>query len=92
MQKKGPNKHLPTKEDLNPNLKILSNRFYTSLGDNKEYLVALKKYKVEWSFDPELTKSLFITLKNSPEYAEYLAKTAIPYKQIKTLLNSSSKK
>jgi N utilization substance protein B len=69
------NKHLPTKEDLNPNLKILSNRFYTSLGDNKEYLVALKKYKVEWSFDPELTKSLFITLKNSPEYAEYLAKT-----------------
>ncbi|MEO7212805.1 transcription antitermination protein NusB [Mucilaginibacter sp.] len=69
------NKHLPTADDLNPNLKILTNRFFTSLGDNKEYLVSLKKYKVDWSFDPELAKSLFTTLKNSTDYAEYLAKT-----------------
>lgn len=68
-------KHLPTKDDLNPNKKILTNRFYTSLGDNRDYLIAIKKYKVDWSFDPELAKSLFITLKNSPEYAEYLEKT-----------------
>src|ERR1700733_3468309 len=38
------NKHLPTAEDLNANLKILTNRFALSLKDNKEYLVALKKY------------------------------------------------
>jgi N utilization substance protein B len=69
------NKHLPTADDLNPNLKILSNKFFTSLGDNKEYLVSLKKYKVDWSFDPELAKSLFTTLKNSTDYAEYLAKS-----------------
>lgn len=68
-------KHLPTKEDLNPDLKILTNRFYTSLQKNKEYLAGLKKYKVEWSFDPELVKSLFKVLKNAPEYAEYLKKT-----------------
>src|ERR1700744_4272624 len=68
-------KHLPTKEDLNPDLKILTNRFYTSLQKNKEYLAGLKKYKIEWSFDPELVKSLFKTLKNSPEYEEYLDKT-----------------
>ena len=61
------NKHLPTADDLNPNLKILSNKFFTSLGDNKEYLVSLKKYKVDWSFDPELAKSLFTTLKNSTD-------------------------
>jgi N utilization substance protein B len=69
------NKHLPTADDLNASLKILSNRFIISLKDNRDYLIALKKYKVEWSFDPELAKSLFTTLKNSPEYAEYLAKT-----------------
>jgi len=69
------NKHLPTKEDLNPDLKILTNRFYLSLGNNKEYLTALKRYKVEWSFEPELVKTLFIILKNSPEYTEYLQKT-----------------
>lgn len=68
-------KHLPTKEDLNPNLKILTNRFYTSLQKNKAYLAGLKKYKVEWSFDPELVKSLFKVLVNAPEYADYLKKT-----------------
>ncbi|MBL4677634.1 MAG: transcription antitermination factor NusB [Mucilaginibacter sp.] len=69
------NKHRPTAEDLNVNQKILTNRFYLSVLDNKEYLNGVRKYKVDWTFDPELAKSLFTTLKNSTEYAEYLAKT-----------------
>ena len=69
------NKHLPTAEDLNPQLKILGNRFITSLSQNQEYLAAVKKYKVSWTFEPELAKSLFAILKNSPEYTEYLQKT-----------------
>ncbi|RFZ90644.1 transcription antitermination factor NusB [Mucilaginibacter conchicola] len=69
------NKHRPTAEDLNVNQKILTNRFYLSVLDNKEYLNGIRKYKVDWTFDPELAKSLFTTLKNSTEYAEYLAKT-----------------
>ncbi len=68
-------KHLPTAADLNANLKILTNRFYTSLRNNKEYLAGVKKYKVDWNFDPELVKGLFRTLKYSPEYEEYLQKT-----------------
>ena len=69
------NKHRPTAEDLNVNQKILTNRFYLSVLDNKEYLNGVRKYKVDWTFDPELAKSLSTTLKNSTEYAEYLAKT-----------------
>ena len=69
------NKHLPTAEDLNANLKILTNRFVVTLKQNKEFLVSLKKYKVSWDFEPELVKTLFTTLKNAPEYAEYLQKT-----------------
>jgi N utilization substance protein B len=69
------NKHLPTAEDLNADVKLLSNKFILSLVKNKEFIAAVKKYKVEWSFDPELAKSLFDTLKASPDYAEYLAKT-----------------
>jgi len=68
-------KHLPTADDLKPNLKILTNRFILSLKKNEEYLTAVKKYKISWSFDPELAKSLFIILKNSTEYNDYLAKT-----------------
>jgi len=69
------NKHLPTADDLHADVKILSNRFILSLHKNKEYLAGLKKYKVAWDFEPELVKSLFIILKNSAEYTEYLQKT-----------------
>ena len=69
------NKHLPTAEDLNANVKILSNRFILSLKENKDYLSGLKKYKIAWDFEPELVKSLFIILKNADEYREYLLKT-----------------
>jgi transcription antitermination protein NusB len=67
-------KHLPTAEDLKPNLKILDNRFVASLKVNKEYIAAVKKYKVDWDFEPELFKSLFNILKAAPEYREYLDK------------------
>jgi len=68
-------KHLPTADDLDPKLKILENQFIVSLNKNQEYLSAIKKYKISWSFDPELAKSLFTILKNSPEYQAYLQKT-----------------
>ena len=54
------NKHLPTADDLNADVKILGNRFILSLQKNKEFLAALKKYKVAWDFEPELIKTLFI--------------------------------
>ncbi|MFD1630819.1 transcription antitermination factor NusB [Pseudopedobacter beijingensis] len=66
------NKHLPSAEDLNPNLKILDNLFIKMLLESDEYIQAIKKYKVSWDFDPELARSLFATLKASPEYKEYL--------------------
>jgi len=69
------NKHLPTADDLNADIKIVNNRFITSLQQNEEFLAAKKKYKVAWDFEPELVKSLFTILKNSPEYNEYLQKT-----------------
>ena len=68
-------KHLPTADDLVPKLKLLQNGFITSLNKNDEYLAAVKKYKISWTFDPELAKSLFTILKNSPEYNDYLRKT-----------------
>jgi N utilization substance protein B len=69
------NKHLPTADDLNANLKLLTNRFVISLNQNKEFLSGIKKYKIEWTFEPELVKTLFGILKAAPEYADYLQKT-----------------
>jgi len=69
------NKHLPTAEDLAPNLKVLENRFIASLHVNKDYIAAVKRYKISWDFEPELAKTLFTVLKNSDEYQAYLQKT-----------------
>ncbi|MVN22730.1 transcription antitermination factor NusB [Mucilaginibacter arboris] len=69
------NKHLPTEADLDPNLRILQNKFIVSLQQNPEYIAALKKYKVDWSFDPEMARSLFYALKEAPEYQAYLENT-----------------
>ena len=67
------NKFLKKEEDINPNLKLLNNKFSVMLQQNPQYLAATKKYNVDWSFDPEIRKTIYSSLKVSKEYAEYLA-------------------
>ncbi|MCZ4222197.1 transcription antitermination factor NusB [Pedobacter rhodius] len=67
------NKHLKTAEDINPNMKLLHNKFSVLMQQNPEYVSAIKKYKVDWGFDPEIRKTVYNALKASKEYAEYLA-------------------
>jgi len=67
------NKHIKTAEDMNPNMKLLHNKFSVLMQQNPEYVSAVKKYKVDWGFDPEIRKTVYNSLKASKEYAEYLA-------------------
>ncbi|MGM9478719.1 transcription antitermination factor NusB [Pedobacter sp. GSP4] len=69
------NKFIKTAEDINPNMKLLHNKFSVLLQQNPEYVSAVKKYKVDWGFDPEIRKTVYNSLKASKEYAEYLADT-----------------
>jgi N utilization substance protein B len=69
------NKFLPSEEDLNASVKIQNNLFIASLKQNPEYLAGVKKYKISWDFDPEVRKSIFITLKASEEYKTFLGLT-----------------
>lgn len=66
-------KHLPTPEDLNPNQKLLHNKFVNVLKHNPTYVAAVNKYKINWFSDPELVKSIFNKLKETEEYKNYLA-------------------
>jgi len=65
------NKYLPSEDDLNASVKLQNNLFISSLKQNSEYLAAVKKYKISWDFDPEVCKSIFISLKSSPEYSAF---------------------
>jgi len=67
------NKYIKTAEDINPNMKLLHNKFSVLLQQNPDYVSAVKKYKVDWGFDPEIRKTVYNALKASKEYADYLA-------------------
>ncbi|MFC4210123.1 transcription antitermination factor NusB [Pedobacter lithocola] len=67
------NKHIKTADDINPNMKLLHNKFSVLMQQNPEYVASVKKYKVDWGFDPEIRKTVYNSLKASKEYAEYLA-------------------
>lgn len=67
------NKHLPSAEDLNPNKKLMHNKFVNVLKGNPEYVAAVNKYQINWHADPDLVKSIFNKLKETKEYEAYLA-------------------
>lgn len=55
------------------NLKITENLFLKQVTGHEDYQAAVKKYRADWSVDPELPRALFATLKAAPEYAAYLS-------------------
>lgn len=66
------NRYLPSENDLNADTRLHSNKFITALRENNEYKREVKKYSVSWAFDPEVSKTVFNILKETPEYAAYL--------------------
>src|SRR5690606_20768532 len=67
------NKWIPTDKDKTfTSTKLNSNTFIDSLRQNREYLEKVKRYKVDWNYDPEIVRSIFSQLKDSEAYLEYL--------------------
>jgi N utilization substance protein B len=67
------NKHLPTEEDLNPNLKFVNNRILNALDDNKHLMSLEEKCKINWADSREdFIRKMFVKLIETPEYQEYM--------------------
>lgn len=66
------NKYMPTEAELNPNTRLIDNRFAAQVAEN----AALKKYVAEqgisWSNDEEFIKNILEQILSSDIYAEYL--------------------
>lgn len=66
------NKLMPSEQDLNPNTRLIDNRFAKQLAEN----TALKKYitenSISWSNEPDFLKSILDILLASDLYTEYL--------------------
>lgn len=66
------NKLMPTAEDLNPNTRLLNNRFTKQLAENTELKKYAEKNGISWSNSPDFLKSILDILLASDLYAEYL--------------------
>lgn len=65
-------KHLPTKNDLNPNFNFIDNKILNVLKNNVELKRKINTYKINWNNEHEVFKKIFLEIKASEYYKEYL--------------------
>jgi len=65
-------KNFPTSEELNPNLRFVSNRLINKLRINSDLTTYVQKNKVNWVNSQELVKKIYQSMVESEVYQNYL--------------------
>jgi len=65
-------KYRPTYKDLNPNLRLLNNRFAEQMAKNEELLNYAKQHGITWADDNDFVRKTLDMILASDEYADYL--------------------
>jgi N utilization substance protein B len=65
-------KNFPTQEELNPNLRFVSNRLVSKLRINKDLSDFIQKNKVNWANSQDLIKNIYQSMVESEVYKNYL--------------------
>jgi N utilization substance protein B len=72
-------KRLPTKEDLDPNLKFINNKFIAQLDENIHVKREINNRRISWNNEFELVKKVFNNIKASPQFDQYMNKSDDSY-------------
>tara|TARA_R110002124_G_scaffold78328_1_gene209452 strand:- start:420 stop:1361 length:942 start_codon:yes stop_codon:yes gene_type:complete len=67
------NRKLPSKEDLNPKLKFVENRFLVWLENNIQFKSGIEKFKINWGDEKEILIRVFKEFQESSEYQDYMS-------------------
>lgn len=68
-------KNFPTQEELNPNLRFVSNLLISKLRTNQDLAHYIQKNKVNWTNNQELVKKIYQAMIESEVYKSYLIST-----------------
>lgn len=68
-------KNLPTANDLNINTRIANNTYLQDILNDKQFITAVEKYKIDVLIEKETIKKLYIQLTQSDIYKTYIANT-----------------
>lgn len=79
-------KHFPTKEDLNPNTRFVSNKVIYQLRYNDQIKTQLDQSKLSWENEPELVKRLYNELLETDFYKEYMSAPERNYQDDKKVI------
>jgi N utilization substance protein B len=82
------NKHLPTKEDLAPNLKFVNNTLLVSLDENKELKDLVEKKKISWQGDFDVIRRLYNEIRGGEAFKKYMSTAEQSINEEKELLIS----
>ncbi len=84
------NKRLPTKEDLDPNLRFIENSLLVALTNSEDLKKEVIKRKISWQSDFDLVRKLYAELRNTELYKEYMASPTPSAKEDKQFLISAA--
>lgn len=73
------NKFLPSEEDLNPNVKLIENRFIRQLSQNGQFKKYLDERPMSWKEHDAFVKNLLDEILVSDVYADYSTRTKTEY-------------
>lgn len=69
----GKKKHLPTADDLNPNMRFAQNSILGLINDNKDFRRFENLYKINWSQEQEMVRKFYLEIKDSPDFEKYMS-------------------
>lgn len=82
------NKRLPSKEDLDPNLKFIKNTLLVAASHSSELKKELTNRKISWQNDFDLVRKLYSELRATDLYKNYMATPEQTLKEDKQFLIS----
>jgi transcription antitermination protein NusB len=69
-------KHIPSKEEQNPNLRFIENKLLVQFSTNREFKKMVADTKVSWTSNPDLPRRIFSDFRAKGEYPKYLESPA----------------
>lgn len=86
------NKYMPTAAELNPNTRLVDNRFVAQLEQNEQLQKYVAEQGISWSNDEDFIKSVLDSIVSSDLYNEYLDNENDSYETDKEFWRSAFKK
>lgn len=85
-------KHIPSKEDLNPNTRFIENRLIEQIRRSPVYIIKHNAYKCDWSQEESLLRKLLMEIQENSSYQKYIESEVNDYASDQEFLSKIYKK